>query len=166
MFTSKPELAMIAFYIFKPHQSMQKSHAHCICLDTSILPSSQKLTRMNAPPSRSPSPPPDAPIASAPGPRATALQRVFAGALSASIKANSDSNFSACFPTPAKHCPDALKAVRADVNTRLEQECMRDFEQILADRQVVEGLNQWESMIDEARKRRDRAVDGEVPQRP
>jgi hypothetical protein len=43
---------------------------------------------------------------------------------------------------------------------------MRDFEQILEDRQVVEGLNQWEDMIEDARKRKDRAVEGEVPEIP
>ena len=121
---------------------------------------------MDAPASRSPSPPPDAPVASAPGPRATALQKVFKGALSASLQAHSYSNFSSCFPTPAKYCPDALEKVWKDLNTLLTQECMRDFEQILEDRQVIEGLNQWEDMIDEARRRRDRAVAGDMPQRP
>ncbi|KIW65662.1 hypothetical protein PV04_07902 [Phialophora macrospora] len=121
---------------------------------------------MNGRTSGSPSPPPQTPVASAPGPRATALQKVFAGALSASIKANSYANFSSCFPTPAKYCPNALEGVWAQLNTRLEQECIRDFEQILEDRQVVEGLNQWEDMIEDARKRKDRAVEGEVPERP
>ncbi|OCT49292.1 putative MIND kinetochore complex component Nnf1 [Cladophialophora carrionii] len=121
---------------------------------------------MNGRTSASPSPPPQTPVASAPGPRATALQKVFAGALSASIKANSYANFSSCFPTPAKYCPNALEGVWAQLNTRLEQECMRDFEQILEDRQVVEGLNQWDIMIEEARKRKDRAVEGEMPERP
>ncbi|EXJ57093.1 hypothetical protein A1O7_07437 [Cladophialophora yegresii CBS 114405] len=121
---------------------------------------------MNGRTSASPSPPPQTPVASAPGPRATALHKVFAGALSASIKANSYANFSSCFPTPAKYCPNALEGVWAQLNTRLEQECMRDFEQILEDRHVVEGLNQWEDMIEEARKRKNRAVEGEMPDRP
>lgn len=121
---------------------------------------------MNAHPPASPSPPPEAPVASAPGPRAAALQKVFAGALSASIKANSYANFSSCFPTPAKYCPNALEGVWAQLNARLEQECLRDFDQIVEDRHVIEGLNQWESMIEEARRRRDRAVEGDVPERP
>ena len=114
----------------------------------------------------SPSPPPEAPLTSAQGPRAAALQKVFTGALSASLKVNSYSNFSSCFPTPANYCPAALEGVWQQLNTRLEQECLRDFDQVLEDRHVVEGLNQWESMIEEARRRKDRAVEGEIPERP
>ncbi|KEF59560.1 uncharacterized protein A1O9_04405 [Exophiala aquamarina CBS 119918] len=116
--------------------------------------------------SASPSPPPQAPIATTPGPRAAALQKVFAGALASSIKANSYANFSACFPTPAKYCPTAMGGVWKQLNTRLEEECTRDFEKILGERQVVEGLNQWDNMIEEARRRKHRAVEGEEPTRP
>ena len=113
----------------------------------------------------SPSLLPEAPVASTPGPRATALQKVFAAALSASLKTNSYGNFSSCFPTPASYCSGALEGVWSQVNSRLEQQCNREFEQILVDRQVVAGLNAWEDLIDEARKRSQRAVDGEVPER-
>ncbi|KIW92011.1 uncharacterized protein Z519_06993 [Cladophialophora bantiana CBS 173.52] len=116
--------------------------------------------------SASPSPAPEAPVASSPGPRAAALQKVFAGALSSSLKANSYANFSSCFPTPAKYCPTALEGVWRQLNTRLEEECMRDFEKILEERQVISGLNQWDSMIDEARRRKNRGVEGEMPARP
>lgn len=116
--------------------------------------------------SASPSPPPQAPIASTPGPRAAALHKVFTSALSASIRANSYENFSACFPTPARHCPTALEGVWKQLNTRLEEECMRDFEKILVERQVVDGLNQWDSMVEAARRRKNRAVEGSAPDRP
>jgi kinetochore protein NNF1 len=116
--------------------------------------------------SASPSPPPETPVASAPGPRAAALQKVFAGALSSSIKANSYANFSSCFPTPARYCPTALEGVWKQLNTRLEEECTRDFDKILQERHVVEGLNQWDTMVDEARRRKNRAVEGEMPARP
>jgi kinetochore protein NNF1 len=115
--------------------------------------------------SASPSPPPQAPVAATPGPRAVALQKVFAGALSSSIKANSYANFSSCFPTPAKYCPTAMEGVWKQLNTRLEEECTRDFEKILEERQIVEGLNQWDNMIEEARRRKHRAVEGEEPAR-
>lgn len=115
--------------------------------------------------SASPSPPPEAPVASAPGPRAAALQKVFAGALASSIKANSYSNFSSCFPTPAKYCPTALEGVWKQLNTRLEEECKRDFEKILGERQAVEGLNQWDNVIEEGLRRKNRAVEGEMPAR-
>jgi len=43
---------------------------------------------------------------------------------------------------------------------------MRDFEKILEERSVVEGLNQWDTLIDNARRRKNRAVEGEQPSRP
>jgi kinetochore protein NNF1 len=94
------------------------------------------------------------------------LQKVFAGAVSSTIKTNSYANFSACFPTPAKYCPTALETVWRQINTRLEENCMREFEIILNERGVVEGLNQWDSIADEARTRMNRAVQGEDPGRP
>lgn len=116
--------------------------------------------------SASPSPPPQAPVSAAPGPRAGAVQKVFAGALSSSLKANSYVNFSACFPTPAKYCPTALEGVWKQLNMRLEEECTRDFEKILEERSVIEGLNQWDALIEDARRRKNRAVEGESPGRP
>jgi kinetochore protein NNF1 len=95
-----------------------------------------------------------------------ALQKIFVNALTASIKANSYSNFSACFPTPARYCPSALEGVWQQLNARLEQECLRDFDQILEEKHVVEGLNQWEIMMEDARRRKNRAIDGKQPERP
>ena len=113
----------------------------------------------------SPSPPPEAPTATTPGLRAARLQKVFSGALSSSIKSNSYANFSACFPTPAKYCPTALEGVWRQLNARLEEECTRDFEKILDERSVVDGLNQWDALIEDARRRKDRST-GEGPGRP
>ncbi|RMD40330.1 hypothetical protein DV735_g4812, partial [Chaetothyriales sp. CBS 134920] len=115
--------------------------------------------------SASPSPPPEAPTANTAGPRAARLQKVFAGALSSSIQSNSYANFSACFPTPAKYCPTALEGVWKQLNQRLEDECKRDFDKILEERAVVAGLNQWDALIEDARRRRDRST-GEPPGRP
>ncbi|RMZ87624.1 hypothetical protein DV736_g5146, partial [Chaetothyriales sp. CBS 134916] len=111
------------------------------------------------------SPPPEAPTANTPGPRAARLQKVFAGALSSSLQSNSYANFSACFPTPAKYCPTALEGVWKQLNQRLEEECKRDFDKILEERSVVEGLNQWDAFIEDARRSRDRST-GEAPGRP
>ena len=116
--------------------------------------------------SASPSPPPQAPVASAPGPRAAALQKVFASALSTTIKTNSYANFSACFPTPAKFCPSALEDVWKQINTRFEYHCTREFENVIRERKVIEGLNQWDSVIEDARRRMNRGVEGEDPGRP
>lgn len=43
---------------------------------------------------------------------------------------------------------------------------MKDFDKILAERSVVEGLNQWDALMEDARRRKNRAVDGEPPGRP
>jgi len=59
-----------------------------------------------------------------------------------------------------------MEGVWKQLNTRLEEECMRDFEKILEERHAVEGLNQWDNMIEEARRRKHRAVEGEEPPRP
>jgi kinetochore protein NNF1 len=124
------------------------------------------MSKMTTRTSASPSPPPQAPITSTPGPRAAALQKVFAGALSSSLKANSYTNFSSCFPTPAKYCPTALEGVWKQLNTRLEEECTRDFEKILEERNVIELLNSWDGMIEQASRRKNEAVEEEEPSRP
>ena|SRR2546421_9279746 len=116
--------------------------------------------------SASPSPPPQAPVPSAPGVRAGALQKIFATALTSTLKANSYENFSACFPTPARHCPSALEGVWRQLNTKLEEGCTREFEAILQERHVIEGLNEWDSRLADARRRLDRSVDGEQHARP
>ena len=116
--------------------------------------------------SASPSPPPQRPVASTPGVRAAALQKIFATALASTLKANSYANFSACFPTPAQHCPSALEGVWKQLNTKLEEGCTREFEAILQERNVVEGLNEWDSRIEDARRRLNRGIDGEGPARP
>lgn len=59
-----------------------------------------------------------------------------------------------------------MEGVWKQLNTRLEEECTRDFEKILEERQVIEGLNQWDNMIEDARSRKNRSVEGEMPDRP
>lgn len=109
----------------------------------------------------SPSPAPSAPVLTEPGPRATALQKVFATALTATLKSNSYANFSACFPTPAQHCAPALEGVWKQLNAKLEEGCTREFEDILRERGVVKGLNEWDAAIEKARRSKDRGVEGE-----
>ena len=116
--------------------------------------------------SQSPSPPPQAPVQSTPGLRAVQLQKIFTQALASTLKANSYANFSACFPTPAQHCPSALESVWKQLNTKLEEGCTREFEAILQERQGIDGLNQWDTRIDDARTRMNRGIAGEQPGRP
>lgn len=115
--------------------------------------------------SPSPSPPPDAPESSTlePGPRATALKKIYTSALQSTLKSNSYPNFASCFPTPAKYCPTALEGVWRQLNARLEEECQKDFEKILQERKTIQGLNDLDSLSAQARERRDRGVEGEEP---
>jgi kinetochore protein NNF1 len=99
---------------------------------------------------RSPSPPANPPIPLTPGPRATALHNIFSTALAATLKTNSYANFSACFPTPARHCPGALENVWRQLNGKLEGAATREFEDILREKGVVEGLNELDRLVGEA----------------
>lgn len=122
---------------------------------------------MPAPIVRSPSPPPPpAPTASTPGPRAAALTRMFEISLATTIQTHSYANFSACFPTPAKHCPTALEGVWKQLNTKLEDGCRGEFEAILGERGVVQALNEWEGVLDDAKRKKARALEGAVPDTP
>ncbi|EER43180.1 MIND kinetochore complex component Nnf1 [Histoplasma capsulatum H143] len=103
----------------------------------------------------SPSPPPPAPIPLTPGPRASRLQQVFFEALLRTLRANSYANFSACFPTPAKHVPHSLESLWRQLNAKLEQNARAEFEDVLREREVVRGLNELDRLVGEARLRRE-----------
>ncbi|EEH16166.1 hypothetical protein PABG_06253 [Paracoccidioides brasiliensis Pb03] len=113
----------------------------------------------------SPSPPPPAPIPLTPGPRASRLQQVFSQALQRTIRANSYANFSACFPTPAKHVPQSLESVWRQLNAKLEESARAEFEDVLREREVVRGLNELDRLVGEARVRRENG-EGEASMPP
>lgn len=123
---------------------------------------------MEAP--KSPSPPPTAPQPNpetVPSQRYARLQRLYRDALKATLAANSYENFAACFPTPAKYCPRALEGVWAQLNTRLSEECTKDFEKICHEREINRALASWEQLIEDARLRKEEAdAKGEEPGRP
>lgn len=56
-----------------------------------------------------------------PGHRASALQNIFNEALVHTLKTISYENFAACFPTPARACPDSLRAVWQQMIGRFEE---------------------------------------------
>ncbi|KAK5083256.1 hypothetical protein LTR70_007973 [Exophiala xenobiotica] len=98
--------------------------------------------------SASPSPPPSAPTvdsAAITSHRFAALRKVYTSALRATLTTNSYPNFASCFPTPATYCPRALEGVWKQLNTRLEEECLKDFEK---------GLGRWEQLIEDAKGRK------------
>ncbi|KAK5941201.1 hypothetical protein PMZ80_006478 [Knufia obscura] len=107
--------------------------------------------------SASPSPPPSAPIvdpAAIPSHRFAALRKVYTSALRATLSTNSYPNFASCFPTPATYCPRALEGVWKQLNTRLEEECIKDFEKISQERDVERSLGAWEQLIEDAKVRK------------
>ncbi|KAB2574385.1 hypothetical protein DBV05_g6978 [Lasiodiplodia theobromae] len=106
---------------------------------------------------RSPSPARAPPIADSPGPRATALQNIFAQALDATIKRCSYANFAACFPTPAQYVPENLDAFWRDFTGRVGDAARNNFDQILASRNVVQSLNSLDALVQDAKKCKERA---------
>ncbi|KZF25057.1 Nnf1-domain-containing protein [Xylona heveae TC161] len=117
--------------------------------------------------SASPSPPPAPPVAEAPGPRAMALHNIFNGALSHTLKMCSFDNFSACFPTPAKHVPNELRGMWRMMSQRFEELARSEFEAIQLERNVVPSLNELDRLVADAQKRKARAPAGaEVPVPP
>lgn len=107
--------------------------------------------------SPSPSPPPSAPTvesAAIASHRFAALRKVYTSALRATLTTNSYPNFASCFPTPATYCPRALEGVWKQLNTRLEEECLKDFEKICQERNVEHGLGAWEQLIQDAKVRK------------
>lgn len=110
---------------------------------------------------RSPSPAPSAPVADAPGRKATVLADIYSKALAATLRTCSYDNFAACFPTPAVRTPRVLRAVWEQICGKIESKGRAEFEQILKERQVVQSLNGLETVIAEARGRR-QASSGEM----
>jgi kinetochore protein NNF1 len=104
-------------------------------------------------PHQSPTPPP--PTISAPGPRAAALQTAFSRALDATLSKVSHDNFAACFPTTATNRPETVRVFWRDFVERLRAVCQRQFDGILAEREVVVALNALDALVGEARARKE-----------
>lgn len=73
--------------------------------------------------SPSPSPPANPPTSSAPGPRVKALRDIFDLSLRHTLDKCTYDNFAECFPTPAKHVPEALSGLHRDFIAKLDQMC-------------------------------------------
>lgn len=115
---------------------------------------------------RSPSPAPAPPLQQTPGPRATALNDVFTSALTHVIHTCSYTNFSACFPTSAKYADNVLQVVWKQIVGGIEEKSKREFEEILVEKDVINGLNELERLVGTAKARRDGGGDGGVPPEP
>ncbi|ORY69896.1 Nnf1-domain-containing protein [Pseudomassariella vexata] len=101
------------------------------------------------------SPLPSRHTATTPGPRAARFQELLNGALSSTLKKLAWDNFAACYPTIASSAPATLKAVQKQMVERLGALCRKEFDSILANRNVVAKLNELEGLVSEAGRRRD-----------
>lgn len=110
--------------------------------------------------SRSPSPASRPPIPAAPGPRATALQKLYSDAIAHVLKTCSYTNFSACFPTPAHQVPGSFKLLHEQFVEKLGDSMKREFDGILEERRVVPALNELDGLVEEARRRKQKAAEG------
>ena len=104
------------------------------------------------------SPPPTAPITTAPGERARKLRDGYALALKNALKpVNQYENFAACFPTPATYCGGALRDLHSDFVRKLGETCEAEFDALLTEKDVVAKLNQLDELVKEAKKRKAKA---------
>lgn len=107
---------------------------------------------------RSPSPALPPPTPSAPGPRATALLKLYNDAITHILKTCSYSNFAACFPTPAQQVPQSVKLLHEQFSAKLGESMRKEFESILDERGVVHALNELDALVEDARKRKEKAL--------
>ncbi|KAI0180845.1 Nnf1-domain-containing protein [Hypoxylon sp. FL1284] len=92
-----------------------------------------------------------------PGPRASRFQDLLASSLSHALGKISWDNFAACYPTVAAQAPGVLRAVQKQMVDRLGALCKKEFDTVLQSRNVVAKLNELESLVSEAERRRDDA---------
>lgn len=115
-----------------------------------------------------PSPPlPQKPVPATPGPRASRLQEVFADRLRHTLAKLSYANIAACYPTVAARHPPTLRSIQAQMVAILEQRAAREFDAILEERDVVRKLNELETLVEQAARRRAEGdMDGRVAPTP
>jgi kinetochore protein NNF1 len=109
------------------------------------------------------------PTQSLPSRRAATLTDAFSRALEATSNKISYQNFATCFPTPAQYKPDTLQKFHGDFVGRWGDRCKSQFDAILADREVVKGLNALDGLVGDANERmkaaeaRGESMDGRIP---
>ncbi|GKT73574.1 spindle pole protein [Colletotrichum tofieldiae] len=117
------------------------------------------------PPASPPLPQKHTPVT--PGPRATRFTQLYDIALQRTLQKVSYDNFASCFPTIAAHAPNTLRNVQNQMVDYLEERCNKDFQSILVDRDVIRKLNDFESLVSDAERRRQESGDsGEEPVPP
>ncbi|KAK3295680.1 Nnf1-domain-containing protein [Chaetomium fimeti] len=119
----------------------------------------QEEKQPTPPPAAPPPPPP-------PGPRAARLQALFASTAKHTLDKINKENFGACFPTISNKAPGTLEFVQRQMVERLGGLWNKEFETIMANRQVVARLNELEELVGDATRRRMEADDPSSPPVP
>ncbi|KAI1110754.1 Nnf1-domain-containing protein [Nemania sp. NC0429] len=101
-----------------------------------------------------------------PGPRASRFQTTLDSALSHTLAKISWDNFAACYPHIAANAPATLRAVQSQMVDRLRSLCEKEFDSVQQSRNVVAKLNELESLVSEAERRRKAAGVGAEPPIP
>ncbi|KAI1125225.1 hypothetical protein F5Y10DRAFT_268369 [Nemania abortiva] len=101
-----------------------------------------------------------------PGPRASRFQTTLDSALSHTLAKISWDNFAACYPHIAAHAPGTLRAVQTQMVDRLRSLCKKEFDSVQQSRNVVAKLNELESLVSEAERRRKEGGDKVDPPVP
>ncbi|KAI8721134.1 hypothetical protein NCS52_00560200 [Fusarium sp. LHS14.1] len=89
-----------------------------------------------------------------PGPRAARLQELYSRSLRKTLGKIGWENVAGCYPTVAKRAEGVLRQVQGQMVEKLGEKCEKEFESILVTRQVVPKLNDLESLISDASRRR------------
>ncbi|KAK3333092.1 Nnf1-domain-containing protein [Cercophora scortea] len=110
-------------------------------------------------PSSDPDPPESPPLpskhtAATPGPRAVRFHDVFSSTLKHTLDKINRANFAACYPTIAARAPGTLEFVQRQMVERLGAQCNKEFDSILENRNVVAKLNELESLVSDAARRK------------
>ncbi|KAH7328602.1 Nnf1-domain-containing protein [Stachybotrys elegans] len=101
------------------------------------------------------SPPlPERPTAVSPGPRASRLQELYAQSLRRTLGKLAWDNFAECYPTVARRAQPVLRQVQSQMVEKLGDKCEKEFENIMAARQVIPKLNNLETLVADAAQRR------------
>ncbi|KAH9883584.1 Nnf1-domain-containing protein [Xylariomycetidae sp. FL2044] len=101
-----------------------------------------------------------------PGPRASKFQELLDRSLERTLSKISYDNFAACYPTIAAQAPAMLKAVQKQMVERLGVLCKKEFDSVIQSRNVIAKLNELESLVSEAERRRSEAGPGAEPPTP
>ncbi|CAJ2506299.1 Uu.00g004290.m01.CDS01 [Anthostomella pinea] len=136
-------------------QSQSQSQSHS---EAQLQPTPQENDIDAAAPTQSASPPlPPRHTALTPGPRASRFQDVLESSLAHTLSKLTYENLASCYPTLAVEAPKVLRGVQERLVLKLGQNCRESFDKVNRSRDIVAKLNELETLVSEAERRRDEA---------